>query len=322
MQRISRTGFTLIELLVVIFVIGVLVALLLPAVQSAREAMRRAQCANNLKQLCLAVHNYHDSHSAIPPTGTGLVARGNNFSMKARLLSYIEQGAAFDALNMSVSDAQDANTTINRVLIGVLLCPSDSNVPDQTRGYHNYPNNLGTWKYDNGNRMDGPAYLLADPGRGPTITMASVGDGLSGTALFSEFIRGDGKTDSDGLQQIYVNNIPEAIQPLVQLAASCQAASMRGYGLKGHEWLDHDCGQGGGYSHVQTPNRRACQDLGPGNPHASDHTLIGASSYHPGGVNVGFLDGSVRFIKDTTAPQNWAAIGTRASGEIVGGDAP
>ena len=268
------------------------------------------------------MHNYHDSHGAIPPTGTGPVAAGNNFSMKARLLSYVEQAAAYNALNMSMSNAHDANTTMNRVLIGVLLCPSDSNVPDQARGYHNYPNNLGTWKYDSGGRMDGPAYLLADPARGSTVSMASIGDGLSGTALFSEFIRGDGTTSSDGLQQVYVNNIPEAAAPLPQLAATCQAATVRGYGLKGQEWLDHDCGQGGGYSHIQTPNRRACQDLGPGSPHASDHTVIGASSRHPDGVNVGFLDGSVRFIKDSIAPTGWSALGTMASGEVVGGDSP
>jgi prepilin-type N-terminal cleavage/methylation domain-containing protein/prepilin-type processing-associated H-X9-DG protein len=321
MGRASRAGFTLIELLVVIFIIGVLVALLLPAVQAAREAMRRAQCANNLKQLCLAVHHYHEAQNTIPPSGTGPVAAGNNFSMKARLLAFIEQGPAYNALNMSVSDGQAANTTVNRVLIDVLLCPSDSNVPDPTRGYHNYPNNLGTWKYDSGGRMDGPAYLLADPARGPTISMASVGDGLSNTAIFGEFIRGDGTLDSDGLHQVYVNGIPEAAQPLSQLAASCQAASTRGFGLKGQEWLDHDCGQGGGYSHVQTPNRRACQDLGPGNPHASDHTIIGASSHHPGGVNVGLMDGSVRYVKDTVAPQSWSALGTRAGGEVLGGDA-
>ena len=145
--------------------------------------------------------------------------------------------------------------------------------------------------------------------------------GCRSTAIFSEFVRGDGTLNSDGLQQVYVNNIPEAAQPLPQLAASCQAATVHGFGLKGQEWLDHDCGQGGGYSHVQTPNQRACQDLGPGNPHASDHTLIGASSHHPGGVNVGFLDGSVRFVKDTIAAQNWAALGTRANGEMVGDDA-
>jgi prepilin-type N-terminal cleavage/methylation domain-containing protein len=139
MRGRSRTGFTLIELLVVIFVVALLIALLLPAAQSAREAMRRARCANNLKQLALAVHQYHDSHSTIPPSGTGLIPAGNNFSMKARLLSYIEQGSAYDALNMSVGDAQDANATMNRVLIDVLLCPSDSNIPDRTRGYHNYP---------------------------------------------------------------------------------------------------------------------------------------------------------------------------------------
>jgi prepilin-type N-terminal cleavage/methylation domain-containing protein/prepilin-type processing-associated H-X9-DG protein len=321
MRTRSHAGFTLIELLVVIFIIGLLVALLLPAVQSAREAARRIQCTNNLKQLCLAVNNYHDANGAIPPTGIGPVVTGNNFSMKARLLSYIEQTTTYNALNMSLSDAQDANTTINRLLINVMLCPSDANIPDRARGYHNYPNNLGTWKYDNGGRMDGPAYLLSDPARGPTISMASIGDGLSNTALFCEYVRGDGTASTDGLQQVYTNNIPEAALPLRQLAISCQAATVRGYGLKGHEWLDHDCGQGGGYSHVQTPNKRACQDLAPGNPHASDHTLIGASSHHPGGVNVGFLDGSVRFVKDTVAPQSWAALGTRASGEVVSGDA-
>jgi prepilin-type N-terminal cleavage/methylation domain-containing protein/prepilin-type processing-associated H-X9-DG protein len=317
----TRRGFTLIELLVVILVIGLLVPLLLPAVQAAREAARRMQCMNNLRQLCLAVHSYHDANGTIPPTGPGPVAAGNNFSLKVRLLSFFEQDATFNALNMSLGDGQAANTTMNRVLIGLLLCPSDANVPDRTRGYHNYPNNLGTWKYASGGRMDGPAYLLADPARGPAVSMASVGDGLSDTAMFSEFIRGDGTTGSDGPHQVYVGDIPEAALPLARLSAACQAATVRGYGLKGHEWLDHDCGQGGGYSHVQTPNRRACQDLGPGNPHASDHTIIGASSRHPGGVNVGFLDGSVRFVKDTVAAQNWAALGTIAGGELVGGDA-
>jgi prepilin-type N-terminal cleavage/methylation domain-containing protein len=110
MRGRSGSGFTLIELLVVISIIGLLVALLLPAVQSAREAARRIQCSNNLRQLGLAVNSYHDSHGAIPPSGT-------NFSMKARLLSFIEQGPVYNSLNMSVSDGQDANTTMNRVLI-------------------------------------------------------------------------------------------------------------------------------------------------------------------------------------------------------------
>src|SRR5947199_6175023 len=102
-----RRGFTLIELLVVISVIAVLIGLLLPAVQAAREAMRRAQCANNLKQLCLAAQVYHDSNNALPPTGMLVQTAGNNFSLKARLLSFIEQGPAYDALNMSFPDAGD-----------------------------------------------------------------------------------------------------------------------------------------------------------------------------------------------------------------------
>jgi prepilin-type N-terminal cleavage/methylation domain-containing protein/prepilin-type processing-associated H-X9-DG protein len=313
----DRSAFTLIELLVVVTIIGILIALILPAVQSAREAARRAQCANNLRQLALAVHGYHDAHNAIPPTGVPQTSTGNNFSMKARLLAFLEQAALFDALNMSVSDARDPNTTVNRIQIGVLSCPSDANIPDQSRGYHSYPNNIGTWKYNNNGTMDGPAYLLSDPARGPVISLAAVGDGLSCTAVFSEFVKGDGTLTSDGPQQVYGNNIAEAAQSLSVLAAACQGATTRRFGRKGQEWLDHDCGQGGGYSHVQTPNRKACQDLDAENPHASDHTLIGAGSNHPGGVNVAFLDGSVRFVKETIAAGTWVAIGTRSGGEVV-----
>src|SRR5687767_6117999 len=99
----KRRGFTLIELLVVIAIIGVLVALLLPAVQAAREAARRSQCSNNLKQIGLAVHNYESSNGALPPTGSLDAVNPPNYSMKARLLPGLEQQPLFDALNMSLS---------------------------------------------------------------------------------------------------------------------------------------------------------------------------------------------------------------------------
>lgn len=310
-------GFTLIELLVVIAIIGILIALLLPAVQAAREAMRRAQCANNLKQLALAVHSYHDANNAIPPTGVASVVTGNNFSMKARLLPYIEQSNAYNALNMSFGDGQASNTTVNTLQVSAILCPSDSNVPDPTRSYHSYPNNLGTWKYNRGGAMDGPAYLLGDTSGARTISMATVTDGLSSTAVFSEFVRGDGLSSADDTRQVYSNGIPEAPRALDQLSADCEAATTKRFARKGFEWLDHDCGQGGGYSHVRTPNKKACVDLDSDTPHGTDHTLIGASSKHPGGVNVALLDGSVRFLKDGIAARTWAALGTHASGEIT-----
>src|SRR5215217_5034990 len=107
-----RRAFTLIELLVVIAIIAILIALLLPAVQAAREAARRMQCVNNLKQLCLAVHSYHDLSGAVPPIGMPPFPTRNNFSMKARLLPFLEQSPAFDALNMSFADGEPPNTTV------------------------------------------------------------------------------------------------------------------------------------------------------------------------------------------------------------------
>src|SRR5437764_3408465 len=134
----SRRGFTLIELLVVIAIIAVLIALLLPAVQAAREAARRSQCVNNLKQLGLAVANYESANGSLPPTGANQTFNGgmNNFGMKTRLLPFLEQGALFNALNMSfIAEPASGvagyltNATVATTQINGFLCPSDGNVP-------------------------------------------------------------------------------------------------------------------------------------------------------------------------------------------------
>ena len=193
--RPYRRGFTLVELLVVIAVIGVLIALLLPAVQAAREAARRMQCTNNLKQLALAVMNYESSNGALPPTAVDASLIMNDFSMKARILPFLEQQAAYSSLNMTFSaipnhgtskDVQQTNWTVRTLQINALLCPSDANVPGggatlngNTRvvGYSSYPNNVGT-TYSNFNKIiDGPAYLMGNPTYGGTVYLASVTDG-------------------------------------------------------------------------------------------------------------------------------------------------
>ena len=125
-----RSAFTLIELLVVIAIIAVLISLLLPAVQSAREAARRAQCVNNLKQLGLAMHNYHDVNNALPLGRTLQVGTYRPFSQQARILGFMEQTNVFNTLNFSLSSYDLSNATGAATSVNSFLCPSDTPAPD------------------------------------------------------------------------------------------------------------------------------------------------------------------------------------------------
>ena len=346
-----RSGFTLIELLVVIAIIAVLIALLLPAVQAAREAARRMQCVNNLKQLGLALQNYASSNSeALPPTGALSPANNpqgpiGNFGMKTRLLPFIEQTSLYNTLNVSFNGFAPSgqNDTILVTQLNAFICPSDANIPNYSYtmvngsgakqvGFTNYPNNIGTIYRNNGGVYDGPAYLLAantnsNAAQGGVVTLSSVTDGTSNTVMISEWLKGRGDT-SLGHHQVYKNGIPfpsaNTYVPLINYLQPCKnSTTLSGitgaFNYKGAFWFNHKCGQGGGYSHIMTPNLNACVfstdgDFAPG------ETSIGASSNHPGGVNVAMLDGSVRFVKDTVNQVTWWGLATKSGGEVISAD--
>jgi prepilin-type N-terminal cleavage/methylation domain-containing protein/prepilin-type processing-associated H-X9-DG protein len=336
----KRRGFTLIELLVVIAIIAVLIALLLPAVQAAREAARRAQCVNNLKQIGIAVQNYHDVNSALAPTST---AGPNDFSMKIRILPFIEQGIIYNAFNMFFVGSDATNWTAHVAQINTFNCPSDGNNPSILKpfptnssisallGYASYPNNIGTVYSNNGGYYDGPAYKMGDTSHSRQLSLASVTDGTTNTVIFSETVKGKGAGSQDGLHQVYASNVtlqgsPYSYQnPDTAFIPGCRAATAPFFwdtptaDRKGEAYYRQNSGEGGGYSHIMPPNTKSCFWKGDDQTHTFE-TMVAASSYHPGGVNVVFLDGSVRFVKNSIGPATWRAIATYAGGEVVSAD--
>jgi prepilin-type N-terminal cleavage/methylation domain-containing protein/prepilin-type processing-associated H-X9-DG protein len=363
-----RRGFTLIELLVVIAIIAVLIALLLPAVQAAREAARRAQCVNNLKQIGLAIHNYHSQNNALPPSGERWgganameLSQVQTVSMKLRLLPFLEQQQLQNTYNFNIfpgpvgagGDPRQAiggamNYTTYMAKLNVFLCPSDGNPGSQrtlslgalsgTVPSANYPNNVGNLRRYNTNGWvpSGPAYFPGwDSQIRDTLGFEDAEDGTANTIIFSEWVKGTGNPNQDGLGMVYGNNfggdngVPNNPQFNYNFSQLCQQATTRLFANKGELWALDDPTRGGVFTVANPPNTKACYYRDGANDGAANSlpddgdpcdTLIGASSAHPGGVNCLMMDGSVKFIKNSVNYNTWLALGSVAGGETISSD--
>ncbi len=368
-----RQGFTLIELLVVIAIIAVLISLLLPAVQSAREAARRAQCVNNLKQLGLAVHNYHSTYNVLPAQCMWMGATygaqsltgswGWNASWPVCLLPNIEQGPLYNAYNQGWAPDQVQNSTVSDNAIAVLLCPSDNqrtrpNVPWAPMNYSGNTGGPGVIRIWNGtietpftcsttNQIPINGWGVGTCWWGADSNLAYFGlegitDGSSNTALFSEKLLGAAAGDAvnptvgsaNQRRGIYLNPPGMSVAYnsgnatlAIQSVAACNALPGGTQGntswLSGFSWTLgypwHTVVNR--YTHYNTPNKLTClMSSDTGGLWGGMDGIVTVSSNHPGGVNVCFADGSVRFVKDSVNLQSWWAIGTRNQGEVVSSD--
>lgn len=306
----SHRAFTLVEVLVAISVIGVLIAILLPAVQAAREASRRTQCSNNLRQMGLALNAYGAAMGCAP---NGL--NGMHFSIHAMLLPYLEQKPLYDSLNMSGTSSPGDNTmngTAIRTTISAFLCPSDG-FEFIGGGGTNYFGSLG---FSQSSEDDG--YFI-HPQTQPTPLF--VPDGTSSTVAMSEGLKGSNLQLAGGDTRRTVFNTayfayPAQFDLFVKTCLSATPSTvdvMPGLG-KGTNWLDGQLGETL-FNSVLTPNANTC--MNSGEPPKGAWT---ATSNHPRGVNVLFADGHIHWIKNTINISVWRALGTRNGGELIPSD--
>ncbi len=330
----TRRGMTLIELLVVLSIVGTLVAILIPAVQWSREAARRAQCSNNLRQIGLALEHYESAHGVFPfgvgadkdargePTFTSMDSR--RYSVHSQLLPYLEQGTVYAKINFryqpfypdtsgdsKVVTGQGPNEEAAQITIPIFRCPSDGNRLKRPWGPNNYRAcNGSSWS---GRTADGMF------GQGQCRRSANVRDGLSNTAAFSERILGDDDfgnidmaSDVFGLASAWTE---DTLRDWCNQLTAAEAASLTIQDSNsGMTWLEGNM-TWTRYNHMLSPGKPSCKG-----EITWKGVVMTANSRHAKGVNLLLADGSLRFISESIDFPAWLRLGTIARRDSASAD--
>lgn len=330
MQRLRRSGFTLIELLVVIAIIAVLVGLLFPAIQSAREAARRAQCVNNMRQLGIAVHNFHDVNNQLPNSvrPSGLTTQPRVAALLS-LLNHMEQTQVYNAINLGLTWGEPANGTAVKTRISAFLCPTTPADAGRLDGIPEVQPYSATWTPTVAAVTDYSPLVGIDPrlsafgafpAGGPppetlivknkTTRLADATDGLSNTLAFVE----------------------SAGRPFVYRKGARQIGAVPDHRVNAGGWsrpasdvtLNGSTADGSSFPGRTVVNGANGEDVfgrGFPDPYYITEGTGAIFAFHPGGVNILLGDGSVRFIKETVSLTTFVALATRAGGEVVSAEA-
>jgi prepilin-type N-terminal cleavage/methylation domain-containing protein/prepilin-type processing-associated H-X9-DG protein len=313
-----QTGFTLVELLVVIAIIGILIALLLPAVQAAREAARRTQCQNNLKQVALAAHGYHDTYKRFPagtmtkPKDPGIAGNvASNASAVVQLLPFFENSNVYEMADLNKDfNGNAVNVPAQRQKVGTLLCPSDPSTGEVFgAGPCNYMASAGA----NGWFLNTTSITSGGPFHADSkISTADILDGTSNTGFFSETKRGSYPNANPPVDTNIISwSVPnDDVTP----PAGCNTPGGSTLKYSGLQYYRGNLIITAYYTHTLTPNSKK-YDCTASTFSRGHHA---ARSYHPGGVNASFCDGNVRFVTETVSDKIWRELGTRGGGEATG----
>lgn len=337
----TRLGFTLIELLVVIAIIAVLVALLLPAVQQAREAARRSQCKNNLKQIGLALHNYHDTYNVFPSahggsndgTGNGNTSNNGRLSGIVMLLPQMDQAALWNQISSTLKTTARTYNPMGpapwnwdspiyppyTVQLSVLRCPSD-----KYSGWNNYPYGKTNYAFNFGDTVTQntamPFSWWTPEPRGmfyynSKLGLSDVRDGASNTLALAEMALSQDKNTIYGNEAISGGSATSPLACKNMVGSNKQYLSSNTQDIRGSDWADGGI-QFSGFTTILPPNSPSCMTDG----NNWDPAIVSATSRHPGGAHALLCDGSVRFISENisagnpASPDVYAATGQTGAG--------